>query len=179
MADATVQSSTKQHAQAKDHNGIWPLAYIAGGLLVGSFWLWGNVVQIQTSEAWMLGIQGASLVPHFEILQQLSSFWSGGLDQRHVISDTWGWGIQVVLLICSIGVEFPSHNEASKRRSNWFGWGCILFIVLNSLADFSYGSAYGFWEQVAFVGITLMMSFFFGLLALHLIITGLAKMREN
>lgn len=176
MADVVIPA---KRTSAKDHHGVWPLAYIVGGLLVGSFWLWGNVVQIQTSEAWMLQIQGASLVPHFAVLMQIMDFWSGNLSQHEVIADTWGWGVQLVLLICSIGIEFPSQSEIGKRRAAWFGWGCLLFIVLNSLADFSYGTAYGFWQQIAFVGITLMMSFFFGLLSLHLIITGIAKMREN
>lgn len=163
----------------EDPHNIWPLWYILGGLAVGFAWLWGNTVQIQTSEAWILHLRtGIDLAPHFVILLQIQDFWNGNLTQNQVIADTWGWGNQFIVLICSIGIEFPAHTANAKKRAAWFGWGCVLFIILNSLADINYSALSGFWEQLAFAGMCLMMSFFFGLLAIHLIITGLSRMRS-
>lgn len=177
-SNATTTHTTARHTSEDIHN-IWPLWYILGGLLVGLAWLWGNVVQIQTSEAWILHLKsGIDLIPHFAILLQIQDFWSGNLTQSQVIADTWGWGNQFIVLICSIGIEFPAHTPTAKKRAAWFGWGCLLFIILNSLADISYSALSGFWEQLAFAGMCLMMSFFFGLLAIHLIITGLSRMRN-
>ncbi len=155
----------------------WGLVYLLGGLAVGFGWLWGNTVQLQTSEAWILQLStGIQLAPHFAILLQVADFFNGHLSQPQVIADTWAWGNQFLILICSIGVEFPAHSPATKKRSAWFGWGCALFILLNALADYSYSALAGFWEQLAFAGMCLMMSFFFGLLAIHLLISGLSRL---
>lgn len=174
----TVTKSTVK-GTGDDQHHIWPLWYILGGLAVGFGWLWGNTVQIQTSEAWILQLRtGISLAPHFAILLQIADFFNGNLTQTQVIADTWGWGNQFIILICSIGVEFPAHTPTARKRASWFGWGCLLFIILNSIADFSYSALGGFWQQLAFAGMCLMMSFFFGLLSIHLIITGLSRMRS-
>ncbi len=120
----TVTKSTSKSA-VEDHHHLWPFWYILGGLAVGFGWLWGNTVQIQTSEAWILQLKtGIDLAPHFAILLQVADFFNGNLTQSQVIADTWGWGNQFIILICSIGVEFPAHTPTAKRRASWFGWGC-------------------------------------------------------
>lgn len=175
----TTTTTTRSTTIGGDLHNIWPLWYLLGGLAVGFGWLWGNTLQIQTSEAWILQLKsGIALAPHFAILGQITDFFGGTLTQSQVIADTWGWGNQFIILICSIGIEFPAHTPKAQRRAAWFGWGCLLFIILNSLADFSYSALGGFWQQLAFAGICLMMSFFFGLLSLHLMITGLSRMRS-
>src|SRR5215475_6890589 len=69
----TVTKSTTQGGG--DPHNIWPLWYILGGLAVGFGWLWGNTIQIQTSEAWILQLQsGIALAPHFAILGQIAQF---------------------------------------------------------------------------------------------------------
>lgn len=154
---------------------VWPIFKVFAGSVLGYFWLWGNTVQLGTSEAWFLHLDSVSLSPHFSIILQVSDFWSG-FPAQYTIAYTWAWGIQVLLLVFSIGMEWPVQTPEGRARARWFKYGSIICIVLNSLADFFFSSSFGFWEQLAFVGITLMMSFYFGLLGLHLILSGLKEM---
>src|SRR5712691_2869663 len=106
---AANTAAAKHTGTVDDQHHIWPLWYILGGLAVGFGWLWGNTVQIQTSEAWILQVKtGIDLAPHLAILLQITDFFNGNLTQSQVIADTWGWGNQFIILICSIGVEFPA-----------------------------------------------------------------------
>ena len=50
--------------------------------------------------------------------------------------------------------------------------------ILPIAADFTYSAFGGFWEQLAFAGMCLMMSFFFGLLSIHLLITGFSRLQN-
>lgn len=145
--------------------------YILLGTLIGFFWLWGNAVQIQTSEAWIIGIHsGLTLSPRLDIFLQLGQIWSGNLTLGQGIAYTWGWLNQIILLVFSIGIE---KSILEHRQVTWLKWMCLLFIVLNSLADLNYGNAFGEgWQPWAFAGICFMASFFFGLVAIGLIAHG-------
>lgn len=160
--------------QALPQKHVWPVFKMFAGGALGYFWAWGNTVQLATSEAWFLHLKGVVLAPHFTIIWQVTDFWSG-FDPKYVIAYTWAWGIQVLMLVFSIGIEWPVRTPAGLRRARLFKYGTLICIVLNSLADFFFSSSFGIWEQLAFVGITLMMSFFFGLLGLNLILSGLIE----
>jgi hypothetical protein len=184
--------------KADDHRHAWstvpPIVLLAAGIVVAGFYVWGNLTQIQTSEAWILQSHAAlSLVPRFDLFGQIKDFFTGQLSGSNLVADTWGWGIQIVLLVCSIGIERPqlfihrkynskltfsdSVAKTARRRGAIFKTLAFAMIVLNSIADFNYSSHAGVWSQIAFSAITLMMSFFFGLIAYHLIDAGLSEMR--
>lgn len=156
-----------------EHHFFWGIAYVFAGVLVGFFWLWGNAVQIQTSEAWILGAHNAvSLSPRIDIFLQVTQLWSGHLTLHQFIAYTWGWLNQVILLAFSLGIEF--HHVSGKHRADAWKWGSALFIILNSLADLSYGSSFGgMWQPWVFAGVCFMASFFFGLLAIGAIVKGI------
>lgn len=158
--------------QPSPQRHVWPVFKVFAGGALGYFWLWGNTVQLGTSEAWFLHQNGVSLAPHFSIILQITDFWTG-FNPQYTIAYTWAWGIQVLMLVFSIGIEWPVDTQAGRTRARWFKYGTIVCVVLNSLADFFFSNTFGFWEQLAFVGITLMMSCYFGLLGLHLILSGL------
>jgi hypothetical protein len=163
---------------ARPQKHVWPIFKVFAGGALGYFWLWGNTVQLATSEAWFNHLSGVTLTPHFGIIMQVADFWNG-FDAQNTIAYTWAWGIQVLLLVFSIGIDWPTNTPQGKARAQWFKYGSIVCIALNSLADFFFSSQYGLWEQLAFTGITLMMSVFFGLLGLHLILSGLKEMFQN
>ncbi|MGH2507345.1 MAG: hypothetical protein ACRDHZ_08060 [Ktedonobacteraceae bacterium] len=180
MADATTTSTTTAAAKAtqvastaaKNKHVLWGILSIAAGIVVGYVWIWGNIVQIQTSEAWIIGnIKGLSLAPNFQIYLQITQLGQASFQQS--IAIVWGWVNQIILLAFSIGIEM--HLGGKARQWVW-NWGCVLFITLNSLADLSYGNYFGgTWQPWAFAGICFMASFFFGLAAMSLIIKGLKQ----
>lgn len=155
-----------------DHHILWGLALIGFGLLVGFFWLWGNAIQVQTSEGWILGqSNGLALAPHLDIFFQIRDLWGGHLTQKQFIAYTWAWINQIILLAFSIGIEF---HIGGRGRVNAWKWGSVLFIILNSLADLNYGGVFGdWWQPLAFAGLTFMASFFLGVVSLALIVEGI------
>jgi len=174
----TTPAATNAAAQAKnnsEHHFLWGVVLIAVGLLIGYFWLWGNAVQIQTSEAWIIGSPtNVNLSPHLDIFLQVTQFWGGHLNYREMIAYTWGWLSQIILLAFSIGIEF--HHIGGKSRANAWKWCSIVFIVLNSLADLNYGGAFGgSWQPWLFAAACFMASFFFGLAGIGLIIEGIKR----
>lgn len=176
MVDVLAPAKTSLNAQPHKH--VWPIFKVLAGGALGYFWLWGNTVQLATSEAWFEHLSGVSLTPHLSIIMQVVDFWNG-FAAEHTIAYTWAWGIQVLLLVFSIGIEWPINTPAGLVRARWFKYGSVVCIILNSLADFFFSSQYGFWEQLAFAGITLMMSFFFGLLGLQLVLSGLKEIFQK
>lgn len=143
------------------------------GILVGYLWLWGNALQLTTSELWILGIPKGmqlNIAPHLTVFLQIREFWSGNLSLRQVIAYGWGWLNQVILLVMSVGVE---HALVSKKRATVFKWICGLFVVLNSLADLSFGNAFGGqWQPWAFAAICCFATFSLGVAAVGLIVEG-------
>src|SRR5215471_13005117 len=90
--------------KADDHRHAWstvpPIVLLVAGVVVGGFYVWGNLTQIQTSEAWILQNHAAlTLVPRFDLFGQLKDFFTGQLIGLNLVADSWGWGIQAVLLI--------------------------------------------------------------------------------
>jgi len=171
---AAPVTNNSTNTKGSEHHFLWGVVLIAAGLLVGYFWLWGNAVQIQTSEAWIVGkaIQ-VTLSPHLDIFLQVTQFWSGNLTYTEMIAYTWGWLSQIILLAFSIGIEF--HIGGRGRARAW-KWCSILFIVLNSLADLNYGNAFGgSWQPWLFAAACFMASFFFGLAGIGLIVEGVKR----
>lgn len=89
---------------------------------------------------------------------------------------TWAWGLEALLLVVSIGIEY---SHIVHKHAKWFNTGAVILLVLNSIADFQYGSIHtGFWGQIAFAAMTLFMSFFMGLIGLHLIWAAFTGMKH-
>lgn len=180
MADVadktTVIARTALGAVAvKNKHIAWGILLIAAGLTVGYFWIWGNAIQIQTSEAWIGGkFQGLSLAPDFSLFLQTQLAGLEHASFRMALAIFWALTNQVILFIFSIDMEM--HFVVGKIRRSIWRWGGALFIIFNSLADLSCGGYFGgTWQPWAFAGLTFMASFFFGLVAIGLIIQGLKQ----
>jgi hypothetical protein len=164
MAEGTTTTAT---IKPSARGAVPPLGLFIVGVIALLFWAWGNLVQIQTSEAFLLGGGNISLVPNLHVLNQPFDFFHGTLSPDLMKAATWAWGLEGLLLVVSIGVEY---SHIVQKHARWFNTGAIILLVLNSIADYQYGSVQtGFWGQVAFAAMTLFMSFFMGLVGIHLI----------
>src|SRR5262249_10550139 len=162
-------TSAASTAQSGQHL-VKGLFLIILGLLVGYMWLWGNALQITTSEAWILGTKNVTLSPQLSVFLQITTLFDGHHSLKETIAYGWGWLNQVLLLVFSIGIE---HAIVEKKRARTFKWICACFVILNSLADLSYGTAFGgMWQPWAFAAICCFATFSLGVAAIGLMVEG-------
>jgi hypothetical protein len=68
-------------------------------------------------------------------------------------------------------------KEASIRVGFWnfLAWAIILF---DSVTDWNYANAMGFFQQVFFVAVTFLMTFYFGTWGIMHLVSGVGRLRE-
>ena len=137
------------HHGATSHRGHIPILKLVLGILLVGFFLLALMLQIQTSEAFLLGGSPVQLAANWGVLSQPVELIRGQLPLDIAKAAMWGWGIELVYLVCVVG-EVSVHGRLG--------------------GDFNYGNmASGFWGQVAFAAITSFIVAFFGLIGLTLI----------
>ena len=155
------------HYVAANRGNVPILKLVLGVVLLGFFML-ALLLQIQTSEAFILNGSLVSLTANaanWGVLRQPVDLVQGKLPIDMAKAVMWGWGIELVYLVCVIG-EVTVHG----RLGGWFKSGAFILVVFDFWTDFQYGSmASGTWGQVAFAGITSFIVAFFGILGLNMI----------
>lgn len=131
-----------------------PLVYLGLGLACGAFWALGTSVQVLTSEAWMMHEPMGNI--SFTAFGQLLDAFQGKLPSGMLVPFLFGWGVQMALVVSSIGVELPRHPA-------WRWWvsagSCFVLIVTNSCGDFASSSEYGLWGQLGFTTVIFFLTF--------------------
>jgi hypothetical protein len=131
-----------------------PIVYAALGLVCGAFWVLGTSVQVLTSEAWMMG----QTMDHISLnaFGQIYDAFRGLLPGHLMIPFLFGWGVQMALVVASVGVELP-------KRPAWRWWlaagTCAVLIFVNSCGDFASSVQYGFWGQCGFTAVIFFLTF--------------------
>lgn len=121
MADATGSAS----GGGKDASFLTfpPIVYLILGVILFIAWLAGNSMQIQTNEAWVLSHGVGVLHPDLMIWRQIGNIWSGNMTVGTSIAFIYGWGVQLILLTCKIGIEraqsyiHKKYGSGSSERS--------------------------------------------------------------
>ena len=157
MGTETQQISRQQriiNQMNKMNNTQPPVVYLALGLVCGAFWALGTSVQVLTSEAWMMGTTMDKI--SFNAFGQLWDAAQGHLGGDMLIPFLFGWGVQMALVVSSIGVELP-------RKPEWRWWlsagSCAVLIIANSCGDFASSAKYGFWGQCGFTAVIFFLTF--------------------
>ncbi len=177
---SAVAQATQTAAPASRH-GSSPLACLLIGLALVLFWLLASLLQIQTSEAFILHGPVVSFVPNWGILHQPLDLVGGHLTPDLAKAVMWGYGIELIYLVCVVGYEVAHESvKASNRHlASWFRTGATALIAFDAYTDFQYGSlASGFWGQVAFALVMAFIVAFFGVVGLRLIEHGLSGWRH-
>lgn len=153
-----------------------PVPMIVLGVLLLAFFVIGSILHIQTSEAFFLGGHTVGITPNWGILLQPVKFFQGELSPRMAEAVMWGWGIELVFLVCVVGYEVAHESvaAASSGMSKLFHTGMFVLVIFDGWTDFQYGNlANGFWGQLAFAAITAFVVFFFGTVGWRFIERGL------
>ncbi len=167
-------------APARTHGGS-PLACLLVGVALVLFWLLASLLQIQTSEAFILRGPIVSFVPNWGILHQPLDLVAGLLTPDLAKAVMWGYGIELIYLVCLVGYEVAheSIRASNQRLASVFRTGAIALIAFDAYTDFGYGNlASGFWGQVAFALVMAFIVAFFGVIGLRLIEHGLTEWRR-
>jgi hypothetical protein len=160
--------ATAARSTTTTNKNIPILKFLLGVVLVG-FFLLAVILQIQTSEVFLLNGNPVQLAANWAILMQPVQLAQGQLPLDVAKAVMWGWGIEIVYLICVAGEVFTKY-------SNVFKTGAVILVAFNFWTDFNFGTmASGFWGQVAFAGITSFVVAFFGVIGLELIINSIRE----
>src|SRR6266446_9061077 len=134
-----------------------PIPVLLVGLEFILFWVLASLLQIQTSEAFILNGPAVTFVPNWGVLKQPLDLVQGHLTIDMAKATIWGWGIELVYLVCIIGYEVAHEGVRSTNHhlAGLFSTGAWALIAFDAYTDFQYGSlASGFWGQVGFSLIT-------------------------
>lgn len=163
---------------APTRRGHSPLPVLLVGLALLLFWVLASLLQIQTSEAFILRGPVVSFVPNWGILTQPVALVQGHLTPDAAKAVMWGWGIELIYLVCIVGYEVAHEGlrSSNHRLASWFRSGAVALIAFDAYTDFQYGSlASGFWGQVAFALVTSFIVAFFGIVGFRLVEHGLTE----
>ncbi len=97
------------------HRGNIPTLRLVLGVILVGFFLLALLLQIQTSEAFILNGNVVTLAPDWGILRQPLDLIQGHLHTDMSQAVMWGWGIELVYLVCVLG-EVTVHG----RLQHWF-----------------------------------------------------------
>jgi len=155
-----------------------PLPVLLVGLALLVFWVLASLLQIHISEAFILKGPVVTFVPNSGILRQPVDLVQGHLTTDLAKATMWGWGIELIYLVCIVGYEVAHESvKASNRHlAAWFRTGVVALIAFDAYTDFQYGTlASGFWGQLAFALVTAFIVAFFGIVGVRLIEHGLTE----
>jgi hypothetical protein len=149
---------------AQNRGNVPALKGVLGVLLLG-FFLLALMLQVQTSEAFILNGTAVKLAANWGVLHQPIDLIAGNMDINTAKAVMWGYGIELVYLVCVIG-----EVAVTGRWQGWFKTGAIVLVAFNFYTDVNYGTlGSGLGGQLAFAGITSFMVAFFGVLGLNMI----------
>ena len=142
-----------------------PILKLALGVVLVLFFLLALMLQIQTSEAFILNGQAVGLSANWAVLKQPFELAQGSLSLDMAKAVMWGWGIELIYLVCVVG-EVAIHG----RLSGLFKTGAVILVLFDFWTDMQYGTmASGIGGQIAFAAVTSFIVAFFGYVGLELI----------
>ena len=124
-------ANTMRHAlsnvAANSRRANSPLPLLIVGLALILFWVLASVLQIQTSEAFLLRGPAVTFVPNWGVLKQPLDLVQGHLTTDMAKATMWGWGIELIYLVCIVGYEVAheSVKASNHHLAAWFRTGAV------------------------------------------------------
>lgn len=158
-------------APAARHHSPIPKALV--GICVLLFWFYVTLLQIQTSEALVLGTGTSSLLPSFKTLLQIPEAFQGQLSPTMVKAFIWGYGVQLIFLVMVVGYDHARQtiHSSSSTLGAFFTTGMWLIVLYNFVSDFLYGmTGMGWWGQLGYALIASFVVAFLGLVGVNFLV---------
>jgi hypothetical protein len=184
MADAT------QHQPSDTAILMFPpIVHVIFGIVLECVFLVGCIMSMQTSEAWIMSLQHASLAPDFNIFGQFPRFFTG-MSEDESIAFVFAFIVQCVLLVSKIGLATVHAVVASKRRSlpqtldmqksakarmSIWNWLSRIALALNAIADIVYAWHLGPLQSLAFSAVMFLATFYLGTFGIQNISAGMGQ----
>lgn len=142
-----------------------PLVVLIGGVLLGAAFVFCSFIQIQTSEAYLLGKQPTDVGFTWSILYQLLDLLQGKLVGKEMIVEGACWVVEIITVIVGVCLEVAAHGvrRSSEMLSSLFVWLSFGLLVWNGFTDYQYAPLpSGFCGQ-SFVALAISIGVVFGL----------------
>lgn len=158
--------------------GSSPILKFLVGVALILLWIVASLLQIQTSESFILNGPVVHYAADWAILYQPYYLVTGQLTPTLAKAVMWGWGVELIFLVCVIGYEeaHATISEGNKRLANIFRIGSFAIIAFDAWTDFNYGSLpSGIGGQLAFAAITAFIVMFAGVAGVHLVVKAMRE----
>lgn len=171
-----------------------PLVHLTWGIILLLGNIIGNMLQVQSTQSWLLGGH-ADWRLDWGVWSQWPLFLSGHMTEpRQIIAFIGAWGAQLILMTSKIGTSFVQSHVAQRHATaahrtesvikeaavrigiwNFLAWGII---IIDSATDWGFSAGLGFWQQLFFVSVTFLMTFYFGSWGIMNIVSGIHRMKD-
>ena|SRR2546429_399270 len=158
-----------------------PIMYLIGGVFFLLFWFIALMVQVQTSEAFLMHSSSTVniLQPEWSIFLQIPELLTGKLTSAEGKAALWAWGIELLFLGIFLGWDEmrAAVSPTGKFLTGIFEFGMIAIIIYNVVSDFFYGN-FGDttpWGQLGFAALASAMALFFAAIGVHFLLLGVNK----
>jgi hypothetical protein len=156
------------------HRGTVPFLRLLLGVLVLGFFVLALMMDVQTSEAFLLsgGKVSFQALNWAIVLQPLLLLQGLVHDMALAKAILWGWGCLLVYLICVVG-ETTVHG----RWQSIFKTGALVIVAFDFWTNMNYGTLpSGLGGQIGFAAITSFIVAFFGVIGLNLLFGAITDM---
>ena len=167
-----------------------PLVHVMFGIGLEAVFTVGCVMSMQTTEAWILHQQSASIAPDLSIFLQFPAFFAGTLPMDAGIAFVAAFATQCVLLVTKIGLP-AVHAQVARKHANrpvteamrksanarMALWNFFSFVALavNALADIVYSWHLGFLQALFFSAVMFVATFYMGTWGIQNITAGMTN----
>jgi hypothetical protein len=112
------------------------ILFFLGGLTL-LLWASASVIQIQTSEALVLGLSQVQSIDVIVFWQPIGLI-LGQFDMKHSTAYGYAWIIEVITLIFGLALGYAVHvlRQTNRMLGKWYTIACLVLIGLNGYADF-------------------------------------------
>src|SRR2546423_219915 len=170
MADASAKAEASVFTFPPIVHLVWGVLLIAGNVF-------GNMMQVTSTQAWFLH-EDSNWVPNLSLFGQFPAFFNGQMDPHQNVAFIASWGAQFVLMTTKIGLGYVQANtmqrygnaahisehivKAAKVRMGFWNGLSWLIILCDSILDWNFANTMGFWQQLLYVSVTFLTTFYSG-----------------